>query len=156
MRLGGRANPRALSGGRTRSRDSATVLSGSTTTMKFGKPPAMVTCASTSSTSMPWKATVRMRATKMLLLCAPAPLYASNPAISTRAGSAGTGAPVYHIGPPRRRQIRGRVGHEAQHQAGPDHTDRQPAPARGAEPGDVRPARRRPGPRSGAEHAHAL
>src|SRR5712692_396350 len=157
MRLGGSANPSALSAARTRSRDSATVLSGSPTTMKFGKPPAMVTCTSTSSTSMPWKATVRMRATKMLLLCAPAPLYASNSAISTRSGSAeraATGAPVYHAGSPRRRRVRGRVSHEAQHKAVSDDAYRQPSPARGADQGDVRQGGRRPGGRLGGQGAH--
>ena len=57
------------------------------------QPEAIVTWVSTSSTSMPWNATVRTRATKMLLLCAPAPLYASLAAIATRAGHADMALP---------------------------------------------------------------
>jgi hypothetical protein len=48
---------------RTRSRDSATALSGRPTTVNAGKPEAIVTWVSTSMTSTPWNATVRTRAT---------------------------------------------------------------------------------------------
>ncbi len=63
MRLGGSARPSALSAPRTRSRDSATALSGSPTTEKAGRPALICTCTSTSMTSMPRNATVLMRAT---------------------------------------------------------------------------------------------
>jgi hypothetical protein len=63
IRLGGKARPKAPSAARTRSRDSATALSGSPTTVKAGNPEAIVTCVSTSMTSTPWNATVRTRAT---------------------------------------------------------------------------------------------
>ena len=53
MRRGGSARPSADSAARTRSRDSATALSGSPTTLKAGKPEAIVTWVSTSTTSTP-------------------------------------------------------------------------------------------------------
>src|SRR5882672_6795072 len=63
MRLGGRARPSAWSAARTRSRDSPTALSGRPTIVKAGRPEAIVTWASTGSTSMPENATVCTRAT---------------------------------------------------------------------------------------------
>ncbi len=63
IRLGGRARPRAPRAARTLSRDSATALSGSPTTVNAGNPEAIVTWVSTSMTSTPWNATVRTRAT---------------------------------------------------------------------------------------------
>jgi hypothetical protein len=53
MRRGGRPRPKEVSAARTRSRDSATALSGSPTTVKAGKPEAIVTWVSTSMTSTP-------------------------------------------------------------------------------------------------------
>ena len=63
MRRGGSPRPSAASAARTRSRNSATALSGSPTTVKAGSPEAIVTWASTSITSTPWNATVRTLAT---------------------------------------------------------------------------------------------
>ena len=63
MRLGGRARPIAPSALLTRSRDSATALSGRPTTVKAGNPALIWTWTSTSLTSMPENATVRSRAT---------------------------------------------------------------------------------------------
>jgi hypothetical protein len=63
IRFGGKAKPRAASAARTRSRDSATALSGNPTTVKAGSPEAIVTWVSTSMTSTPRNATVRTRAT---------------------------------------------------------------------------------------------
>ncbi len=65
MRRAGTASPIEVSAARTRSRDSATALSGRPTTMKATIPDVMVTWASTSSASMPRKATVRIRATTL-------------------------------------------------------------------------------------------
>ena len=59
----GSDRPSAASAERTRSRDSATALSGSPTTAKAGSPAVIVTWASTSTTSTPLNATVRTRAT---------------------------------------------------------------------------------------------
>ncbi len=53
MRFGGNASPSEFSAERTRSRDSATALSGSPTTVKTGRPEAIVTWVSTSMTSIP-------------------------------------------------------------------------------------------------------
>jgi hypothetical protein len=53
MRLGGSPRPSEASAARTRSRDSATALSGSPTTVKAGNPEAIVTWVSTSMTSTP-------------------------------------------------------------------------------------------------------
>src|SRR5436190_13414573 len=59
----GNDSPRAAKAERTRSRDSATVLSGNPTTANAGRPGVIVTWASTSTTSTPLNATVRTRAT---------------------------------------------------------------------------------------------
>ena len=53
IRFGGSAKPSAASAARTRSRDSATALSGNPTTVKAGSPEAIVTWVSTSMTSTP-------------------------------------------------------------------------------------------------------
>ena len=53
MRLGGSPRPNEASAARTRSRDSATALSGNPTTVKAGSPEAIVTWVSTSMTSTP-------------------------------------------------------------------------------------------------------
>jgi len=53
IRRGGSASPSAFKAARTRSRDSATALSGSPTTLKATTPEVMVTWASTSIGSMP-------------------------------------------------------------------------------------------------------
>ena len=53
IRLAGSANPSAPSAARTRSRDSATALSGSPTTVNEDSPEAICTWVSTSITSMP-------------------------------------------------------------------------------------------------------
>ncbi len=53
MRRGGNASPSEFSAERTRSRNSATALSGRPTTVKAGKPDAIVTWVSTSMTSIP-------------------------------------------------------------------------------------------------------
>ena len=53
MRRGGSPRPSEASAARTRSRDSATALSGSPTTVKAGSPEAIVTWVSTSMTSTP-------------------------------------------------------------------------------------------------------
>jgi len=53
IRLAGRASPRAASALRTRSRDSATALSGRPTTVKATMPLETWTWTSMSSTSMP-------------------------------------------------------------------------------------------------------
>src|SRR5690348_1100654 len=63
MRRAGNARPRAVKAARTRSRDSATALSGKPTMLKAGRPETIVTWVSTSTTSTPWNATVRTRAT---------------------------------------------------------------------------------------------
>ena len=63
MRRGGSARPSAERAARTRSRDSATALSGRPTIVKAGSPAAIVTWVSTSTTSTPRNATVRTRAT---------------------------------------------------------------------------------------------
>ena len=63
MRLGGSDKPIAPKAARTRSRLSATALSGRPTTVKAGTPEAICTWTSTSNTSTPWDATVLMRAT---------------------------------------------------------------------------------------------
>ena len=63
MRLGGRPSPSAPSALRTRSRNSATALSGRPTRVNAGRPALICTCTSTSLTSIPENATVRMRAT---------------------------------------------------------------------------------------------
>jgi hypothetical protein len=63
MRRGGSARPSAAKAARTRSRDSATALSGRPTTLNAGSPEAIVTWVSTSMTSTPLNATVRTRAT---------------------------------------------------------------------------------------------
>ena len=63
MRRGGRARPSADKAARTRSRDSATALSGRPTIVKAGSPAAIVTWVSTSTISTPRNATVRTRAT---------------------------------------------------------------------------------------------
>ena len=46
IRFGGSASPIAVNAARTRSRDSATALSGKPTTRKFGKPGAICTWTS--------------------------------------------------------------------------------------------------------------
>jgi hypothetical protein len=56
--LGRQRQAERMERARTRSRDSPTALSGRPTTVKAGRPEAMVTCASTASTSMPENATV--------------------------------------------------------------------------------------------------
>jgi hypothetical protein len=53
IRFGGSAKPSAASAARTRSRDSATALSGKPTTLKAGRPETIVTWVSTSMTSTP-------------------------------------------------------------------------------------------------------
>ncbi len=53
MRLGGSARPSDFSAERTRSRNSATALSGRPTTVKAGRPEVIVTWVSTSMTSIP-------------------------------------------------------------------------------------------------------
>ena len=58
MRRGGSARPMAASAARTRSRDSATALSGRPTTVNAGRPLIICTCTSTATASTPWKATV--------------------------------------------------------------------------------------------------
>jgi hypothetical protein len=63
IRLGGRARPMAPSELRTRSRDSPTALSGRPTMVNAGSPELICTWTSTSLTSMPLNATVRIRAT---------------------------------------------------------------------------------------------
>ena len=63
MRRLGKARPMAERAARTRSRDSATALSGSPTRVKAGSPAPICTWTSMSSTSTPWKATVLTRAT---------------------------------------------------------------------------------------------
>jgi hypothetical protein len=63
IRFGGSPRPSEASAARTRSRDSATALSGSPTMVKAGSPEAIVTWVSTSMTSTPWNATVRTFAT---------------------------------------------------------------------------------------------
>ena len=63
MRLAGSASPEAISAARTRSRDSATALSGSPTTVKATVPGAICTCTSTARASIPSKATVATRVT---------------------------------------------------------------------------------------------
>ena len=62
MRFGGSASPIALSAPRTRSRLSATALSGRPTMAKAGSPGPIWTCTSTARASMPSKATVVTRA----------------------------------------------------------------------------------------------
>src|SRR5213076_3296067 len=59
----GNDRPSAANAERTRSRDSATVLSGNPTTANAGRPGVIVTWASTSTTSTPLNASVRTRAT---------------------------------------------------------------------------------------------
>jgi hypothetical protein len=61
MRLGGSEKPMALSAARTRSRDSATALSGRPTMVKPGVPGDRAHCTSTSRASMPSKATLWQR-----------------------------------------------------------------------------------------------
>ena len=63
MRLDGSDSPIEVSAPRTRSRDSATALSGRPTTTKAGSPPTIWTWTSMSRTSIPWNATVWMLAT---------------------------------------------------------------------------------------------
>ena len=63
IRLGGRPRPIAPSALRTRSRTSATALSGRPTMVNAGSPALICTWTSTSLTSMPENATVRSRAT---------------------------------------------------------------------------------------------
>src|SRR4051812_41741298 len=63
IRRGGSAKPSAERAARTRSRDSATALSGRPTIVKAGSPAAIVTWVSISPTSTPRNATVRTRAT---------------------------------------------------------------------------------------------
>jgi hypothetical protein len=53
IRRGGNPRPSEASAARTRSRDSATALSGNPTTVKAGNPEAIVTWVSTSITSTP-------------------------------------------------------------------------------------------------------
>jgi hypothetical protein len=63
MRFGGRAKPEACNAACTRSRLSATALSGRPTMLNIGRPGVISTCTSTGTASMPWKATVVIRAT---------------------------------------------------------------------------------------------
>ena len=53
IRRDGNPRPSEASAARTRSRDSATALSGNPTTVKAGNPEAIVTWVSTSMTSTP-------------------------------------------------------------------------------------------------------
>jgi hypothetical protein len=62
MRFGGSAKPMAFSAPRTRSRLSATALSGRPTMVKCGIPGPICTCTSIGRASMPSKATVVTRA----------------------------------------------------------------------------------------------
>jgi hypothetical protein len=63
MRFAGMASPEATSAARTRSRLSATALSGRPTTVKATFPEAICTCTSTARASIPSKATVATRVT---------------------------------------------------------------------------------------------
>jgi hypothetical protein len=63
MRFAGSARPEAISAERTRSRDSATALSGRPTIVKTTLPGESCTCTSTERASMPSKATVETRVT---------------------------------------------------------------------------------------------
>jgi hypothetical protein len=63
MRFAGSASPEAISAERTRSRLSATALSGRPTIRKITFPGAIWTCTSTARASIPSKATVATRVT---------------------------------------------------------------------------------------------
>ena len=63
MRFAGSARPEAISAERTRSRLSATALSGRPTIMKTTLPDEIWTCTSTARASIPSKATVDTRVT---------------------------------------------------------------------------------------------
>lgn len=69
MRLAGSARPEAMSAARTRSRLSATALSGRPTSVNTTAPGDTCTCTSTARASMPSKATVAMRTTMEKLPC---------------------------------------------------------------------------------------
>lgn len=63
MRLAGSASPEAIKAPRTRSRDSATALSGRPTTLNTTLPGMIWTCTSTDRASIPSNATVATRVT---------------------------------------------------------------------------------------------
>ena len=67
IRFAGSASPRPASAPRTRSRLSATALSGRPTTVNAGRPAPICTCTSTGSASIPRKATVSIWATMQRL-----------------------------------------------------------------------------------------